>query len=209
LLFLNRGKSTGTELYPSTGESELKEKIDRLIELIHSNQLSTNILLLMARDKSEMSNDGFPRHDFLKNRQSALEKYQEQVPNHSFYPGKLRENGSIHSVYVTQDEKVHEDFFQSSGAAYEGLLGGLEKLDWMLVLPYAAGESVTAADLHIVPWLSHALMAVGAQDMHDLDRLEKLLQKSNPNFKIGENTRKWWSKINDRRAVKDFYPKPH
>ena len=210
LLFLDRSKTSRGKLYPSADEAGLKAKVDQLIEHIHSDPLSTNILLFLARDESELNaNKDFGRHNFLQGRQSALEKYHDQVPNHSFYPGKKRENGSVHGAYVTEDKKALEEFFGMSNAAYDGLIKGLETLDTMLVLPYAAGENVTAADFHIVPWLGHALMAVNESDIHNLDSLEAHLQKSSPSFKIGAKTRAWWAKANSIPSVKEFYPKPH
>ena len=110
---------------------------------------------------------------------------------------------------VTQDKKALEEFFRTSNIAYDGLVKGLESLEAMLVLPYAAGETVTAADFHIVPWFGHALMAVHEQDIHNLDKLEAHLRKGSPNFRIGEKTRKWWANMNNNPSVNEFYPKPH
>jgi glutathione S-transferase len=209
LEYLDQSKdSPETNLLPS--EPNQKLIVGKLIEQAHSDKISTNILLFLARNEEELEkNRKSGRQTFLHNRQEALEEYHVQVPEHSFYAPKMRENGSIDHMYETPAAKELVDFFQSSQDAYQGFIRGFQELDSMLVLPYAAGDSLTAADIHIAPWLSHAMMAVGTDDINDLRPLEMHLQKSSPEFKIGKKTREWWSNMNQRPSFKEFYPKPH
>lgn len=44
---------------------------------------------------------------------------------------------------------------------------GLQMLECQRCLPYVLGDCTTVADLHITPWLSHALFALGMTDRSD------------------------------------------
>lgn len=209
LEYLDRSKQAenSSNLVPPSVEE--RATVDQLIDQVHSDDVSTNILLFMARDKEELeANKRYGRHVFLHNRQKALEQYRSQFPDNPFYGPKLKENGSVDRIYETQDSDELDEFFRSSELAYRSFISGLAKLDSMLNLPYAAGNNITAADLHIAPWLSHAMMAVGTENITDLDPLESHLQKTSPQFTIGKNTREWWFRMNQRTSFKEFFPKP-
>jgi glutathione S-transferase len=85
----------------------------------------------------------------------------------------------------------------------------VDKLETLLVLPYAAGEQVTHADLHAVPWLAHAMAGVETKEIGDLSKLEVHIQKSVPAFKFGPKLRKWWENYTSREAFKEVYPELH
>lgn len=210
LLFLDRAKGPPEEhgLFPK--DSSRRDLVQKLIEHIHSDSMSTNIILFMARDAKELElNKSSGWDTFLSNRQSSLENHQTEHPDNAFYGRKVVENGATHQFYKTKDDQKLESFFRESQTAYMGLIRMLEELDNTLVLPYAAGKDFSAADIHMAPWFSHALMGVHAQDIRDLDKLEAHLQRSVADFKIGHKTRSWWSNMNSRASFKEFYPKPH
>jgi len=66
-----------------------------------------------------------------------------------------------------------------------GFAAGLNMLERQILLPYAVGDHVTLADLHIAPWLSHTLYALGTTDPSDFSKLEGRIQQVVPNFKLG------------------------
>ena len=189
-------------------EKVQKKHVDKLIDLLHSDDFSTNTLLFLGRDPEELAlNRSRGRNKFLDGRQSALKTYSAQVPGNAFYPPRLEMNSSLAQACNAEDPG--QDFFKSSHAAHGGFVKSMKKLEELLVLPYAAGDQLTAADLHVAPVFAHALMAVGTEDINDLGPLEAHLQKTDPGFKMGEKTKKWWAKMNQRPSFKEFYPTPH
>lgn len=180
-----------------------------LIELVHGDDVSTNILLLQSRDLDEYNDKkGGSAAEFLQNRQHALEALFAEYPNSSFYAARAKSNGVLNNIYQTEPGAEHEAFFKSTHEDTRKYAAGLDRLERTLVLPYAAGDKITLADLHIVPWISHAQMAVNTTDINDLDTLEKHFQKTVPDFKIGPKTRSWWKTMGQRESFKKIYLKP-
>lgn len=164
----------------------------------------------MARDKEEFqAKQSSMWKDFVGVRQKVLEQNRTEYPDHEFYGGKAVENGMLNTLYISEVGSDHEQFFAHSREGYQTFAKGLAELDSLLVLPYAAGEEVTLADLHIVPWLAHAMWGAGASDVCDFGPLEELIQKTVPGFKVGGKIRQWWSTFGERESFKKVYPVLH
>ena len=208
LAYLDKTRPGSRSLFPS--DPAQRQKMDALIDHVHQESLSTNLILLGARDKEEMEKkQASPFKSFVDSRQEKLEKYGAAHPENPFYAPKTKENGQLYELYKKDVGPAHEQFFRDNHEGYKEFARGLNKLDSLLVLPYAAGESVTAADYHIVPWLAHALWGAGGSAIHDFEPLEKLIQKSEPNFKFGEKTKKWWKNISETPAFQAVFPQLH
>jgi len=206
LVYLNDSRPSGLDLSPKNDATS--HTMNKLIELVHSPEISTNIILLDARDSEEMkTKQNSPFNDFLSTRQNVLESHSKQFPDSDFYKSRREMNGAILKHYISSDN--HQQFFKSSHDDYRGFAAGINRLESLLVLPYAAGSEVTLADLHIVPWLAHAMWGAGTQNIDDLDTLETLIQKTVSDFKIGPKTKQWWDRIIRRESVKKVYPHPH
>jgi hypothetical protein len=63
----------------------------------------------------------------------------------------------------------------------------VNRLETLLVLPYAAGEQVTHADLYVVPCLAHTMAAGQTKEVGDLSKLEEYIRKPMPDFKLGQS----------------------
>ncbi|KIW72037.1 hypothetical protein PV04_00261 [Phialophora macrospora] len=96
------------------------------------------------------------------------------MPDSDFYTTRRHMDGSIYNHYVSSDN--HPKFFQQSHDAYREFAPGVDKLESLLVLPYAAGSEVTFAHLHIVPWLTHAMYGAGVQELDVFGSFENLLE---------------------------------
>ncbi|KAL7793783.1 hypothetical protein V8C37DRAFT_409372 [Trichoderma ceciliae] len=107
-------------------------------------------------------------NDFLVNRQKRLGKEHAANPDHPFYGPKI--------------------FYKHSDDTYKTLAREVNKLDSLLVLPYAAGDAPTEADFHVAACVSHAMRAAGSDSsqIQNFDVLEKCIQKSDPAFTIGK-----------------------
>jgi glutathione S-transferase len=187
-----------------------KEKMEAIIDLVHSEDVNTNIILLQARNLEEyedIRNGVFGA--YIATRQEVLEKHRAAYPDHPFYGPKSEENGILHNLYTTVPSAEHDAFFKITDEDYIKFAAELDRLETILVLPYAVGDRVTLADLHVVPWLAHAMAGVGTKEIKDLSKLEAHLQKSVPTFKIGPKTQKWWDNYTDRAAFKEVFPFLH
>jgi glutathione S-transferase len=201
-----RGPST---LTPDAADAT---KAAAIMDLVHSDAVSTNIILLRARDPAEMTDKkASVWREFVANRQARLEKERDADPSHPFYAPKAVENGAVHQLYAADVGDAHKAFYDESHALYKGFADGMAKLEPMLTLPYAVGDRVTEADFHIVPWLSHALWGAGTEpsEVQNFATLEALIQKSVPGFKVGPRTREWWANIAATDAFKKVFPVLH
>ena len=102
-----------------------------------------------------------PGKSFLLSRQAKPEKYRAQLPDNPFYGPNAAENGTPYYLYTTEVGLAHEELFFVINKMYIDFAQGVEKLNRLFVFPYAAGQDLMAADLHIVPWLSYTLRGVG------------------------------------------------
>jgi glutathione S-transferase len=208
LRFLDKLKG-GPSLVPE--DPETKRKVQSLLDLVHSSDVDTGILLL-ARNAEEMNaKKNSPWKVFVVNRQDKLEKERAAHPDHPFYGPKSAENGYLYNFYTTETGPAHESFYAMTQEAYRKFAGGMDKLEKLLVLPYAAGDALTEADFHVVPWLAHAMEGAGTEpsETQDFEPLEKMIQKSIPDFKVGPNTKKWWANMNETATFKKVYPVLH
>ncbi|KAI0379624.1 hypothetical protein F5Y04DRAFT_259493 [Hypomontagnella monticulosa] len=208
LRFLDEAR--GKSLVPKDPAS--KERMQEIIDLVHSDEVSTNLILLQARDHEEMNAKRSSMwNDFVSARQAKLEKGKAAHPNHSFYGLKSAENGALYKIYASPSEDELRTFYETTHNMYRKFAAGLDKLDSLLVLPYAVGEQVTEADMHIVPWLSHALWGAGTEpsDIQNFGALEALVQKTMPDFRVGLKIKEWWSSIGKTQAFKEVYPRLH
>jgi glutathione S-transferase len=199
---------SGPSLVPDN--KKRRDLMDVLISLVHSDALSTNLVLLQARNKDEMDmKKSSLWKDFVSNRQRKLDGYASALPNHPFYGPKSKENGVLYELYTTGIGDHHEEFFRKTSDMYQDFAAGLNRLDSLIVLPYATGQTVTAADIHIIPWLAHALWGAGGSAIDDFEPLERLIQKTVPDFEFGGNIRNWWSNISARDSFKQVFPHLH
>ncbi|KAL7782941.1 hypothetical protein V8C37DRAFT_70384 [Trichoderma ceciliae] len=200
--------SLGTETLVPQDAVRSKE----IIDLMHSPSMSTNLILFQARDQNEMEQKKSSAWNaFLEGRQTRLDKELAAQPTHPFYISKAAENLSVTSLYRADVGPSHEDFYKLTNEMYHTLAAGLDKLESLIALPYAAGSRVSEADYNAVPWLSHAMMGADTPPaaVQDFGPLERLIQKTVPDFKIGPKTKQWWSNIAETNAFKKVFPTLH
>ncbi|KAH6890284.1 hypothetical protein B0T10DRAFT_547843 [Thelonectria olida] len=209
LRYLDKLKG-GRTLVPEDGET--KRRVQLILDLVHSSDVDTNVILLQARDAGELNGKkNSPWKQFVTNRQAKLDKERAAHPEHPFYGPKSDENGHLHNLYTTETGPAHESFFTATQERYRTFAEGMAKLEKLLVLPYAAGDAITEADFHVVPWLAHAMEGAGTEpsDKQNFEPLERLVQKSVPGFQVGPSTKKWWENMNATASFQKVYPVLH
>ncbi|KAK5056139.1 hypothetical protein LTR84_012692 [Exophiala bonariae] len=210
LTYLDRlHPDSGAQLTPKDEETQAISQ--KLIDLVHSDAVGTNLVLLTARDGEEFrAKQSGMFKGWIGTRQKVLEQNHAQYPEHVFYGPKALENGALNDLYTsTEIGPGHEAFFAQSRDGYQVFAKSVDELDSLIVLPYAAGNEVTLADLNIVPWLAHAMWGAGATEVGDFGPLETLVKKSVPGFVVGDKIRKWWSTFGERESFKTVYPHLH
>ena len=213
LRHLDAGRPAAPSLAPAADDKAAHERMGAIIELAHAPALSTNLILLQARDAGELraKREGL-WGSFVAARQSRLEAEREKNPAHGFYGPKAAENGQLASLYAGDAVGAdHERFFAETHDAYVEFARELGKLDALLVLPFALGDTVTEADLHVVPWLAHAMWGAGTEPTSVLDfaPLEELVRKSVPGFTVGPRIKEWWGNFSERASFKKVFPVLH
>jgi len=209
LEYLDAGHPERPSLFPESPEQ--RRKVQELIAHVHQDQLSTNLILLDARNVPELEEkkaSGW--NGFIGNRREKLVKYSASHPEVPLYAPRIASNGRLYDIYNGKETgSDREDWFAESLQGYKDFAAGLDELDSILSLPYAAGDRVTAADLHIVPWLAHALWDAGGAQVDDFNPLQTLIRKSVPEFAFGSKTKEWWKNISATETFKKNYPSLH
>ncbi|KAL6853223.1 hypothetical protein J3F83DRAFT_756229 [Trichoderma novae-zelandiae] len=185
---------------------------EAILELMHSPSMTTNLILFQARDPAEMAaKKSSAWNAFLEGRQTRLDRELAAQPDHPFYVSKAAENLSITSLYRAEIGSDHEQLYKLSDQMYRTVAEGLNKLNGLIALPYAAGSQVSEADYNTVPWLAHAMMGADTPvtAIRDFGPLERLIQKTVPDFKIGPKIKEWWLNISETEAFKKVYPTLH
>lgn len=154
LEYIDAQKPNTTPLAPT--DPAAKDKVESVLDLVHDEKLSTNIILLFARDDEEMqAKQAAVWKDFVVNRQQELKRFAAEQKGHPFYEPKLEGNTPIFEIYTTDindNEKALKDFYHNSHDAYRGFAEGLTNLNDAIVLPYivsatlATISSLRAAD---------------------------------------------------------------
>lgn len=199
-----------TALVPASAET--KQTVQKLIDLSHAPKIDTSIIILLAQDAAELSGKvNSPWKSFIVNRQVKLDEEHRANPEHPFYGPKAVENSQLHAIYTTPVGPAHEAFFAATREMYKGFAEGVAELEDALVLPYAAGEELTEADLHIGVWLSHAMMGAGTDvtQKEDFGPLERVVGKSVEGFRVGPKIKEWWGRVIVRDAFEKVFPVLH
>ena len=210
LRYIDNMRPSALQLQPK--DAATGAMAEKIIELVHSDRMSTNLILLQARDPEEMraKQSGLWK-TFVQNRQHQLQHWRQECPDQDFYHRKLDENTPIYQLYASDDveDPAHKSFYAQTHAQYRDFANGLNELSELVKLPYVVGGSLTSADLHVVPWLSHAMWGAGGSEVDEFGPLEKLIQKSVADFEIGNNIKNWWTTMAKRASFRDVFPELH
>ena len=204
----SRPSVNGPDLTPAGAQD--KAAANALIELVHSSDLETGLLLYGCLDNTDINRmKSSPLFAYLAGRQMALKKYLAADPMNAFYTAKLKENSALHDLFIDPPMADRDAYFKDTAAGFKTFAVGLQTLEHHIRLPYAIGDHVTVADLHVAPWLSHSLWALGTTDRSDFSKLEGRIQQVVPDFKVGPNIRQWWTNFGKRDSFQKVFPVLH
>ncbi|UZJ51378.1 hypothetical protein CBS101457_000698 [Exobasidium rhododendri] len=215
-------------LAPATIEG--KAASDELITLVHSTAADGNALFLAARTEAEFETQrkGI-QGTFCKNREAALKHYKEEAVASAggenprtaamteklvkWYNDKTTELSPLHNVYLTPTPANTEAFIALSRRNWSFIVDTLYAVEKLIAGPYALGDQVSLADLHLIPWLAR-LMAIASQAEGEKDEvvaLEKALSHdclathALAKRGLGVKIKTYWTNVKTRPSYEAVY----
>ncbi|KAJ9475305.1 Glutathione S-transferase [Pseudozyma hubeiensis] len=215
-------------LAPATIEG--KAASDEIIALVHSPTVDPNFLLLGARSESELasSRKALPG-TFVTNRHNVLLSHQKSLlendsatvafdgssnPKSSavhenlkkWYADKLDSQSLLTKAYLENDAESVQQLIQSTNAAWKAVAETLLKLESKLQGPFALGDQISLADLHVLPWLARlSAVAGGLTGKHGLEALDEVVRTGGAGEGVGAKVKGLWEAFADRPSFKAVY----
>lgn len=213
-------------LAPATIEG--KAISDQIIKLVHGQDVDANFLLLGARNAQEFAvNKTALPGTFVGNRHKALIEHLDGVSASSttafdgsanpkssaiqenlkkWYTDKMASQKLLTSAYLDNDGASMEQVIALTNAMWASVAQMVSvTLESLIKGPYALGDQVSLADLHIVPWLARVLAIasnlVGGKD--PLVNLDTVLAPHNA--KIGPKLSLLWITFSGRPSFQQVY----
>ncbi|SJX65343.1 uncharacterized protein SRS1_15614 [Sporisorium reilianum f. sp. reilianum] len=215
-------------LAPATIEG--KAVSDEIIALVHGADVDPNFLLLGARSEAEFQagKQGLPG-TFVSNRYNALVQHQKSLAEGSaatvafdgsanpkssaihenlkkWYADKLESQSLLTQAYVHNDAHAIQQLVQLTNATWTAVGATLAKLEAKVHGPYALGDQLSLADLHVVPWLARiGAIATGLHhgDGEPLDKIDAVVAADGA--KVGDKVRALWTVFSERASFKAVY----
>ncbi|KAJ1018045.1 hypothetical protein NDA16_004914 [Ustilago loliicola] len=211
-------------LAPATIEG--KANSDDLIKIVHEQAVDPNFLLLGLRSEAELQvkKAGLPGI-FVANRNKALLEQQKAVSEESttafdgsanpksnavrenlkkWYSDKIESQSLLTKAYVEADRQAVSQLVELTNASWKNVVETLAKLETEVQGPFALGDQISLADLHLVPWLARVAAVAGGKTGEDaLAALDGVLAEYGG--KVGEKVRALWGAFLERPSFKDVY----
>ncbi|PWN48282.1 hypothetical protein IE53DRAFT_370759 [Violaceomyces palustris] len=237
----NKGQGDSTPapvLAPATIEG--KAKSDALIKAVHDDNADPNFLLLGARtlEELEANKQGLPGL-FVRNRHAALLKYQAEVESSSaggdstetnprsaamieslkkWYEDKIKSQELLSQVYVDNSAEAAAKLVEATAGVWAGVADTLKVIDEGVKGPFALGDQLSLADLHVIPWLARVLAVSsglpenkGQQGGEDIDALDRALKNpilanhANASSGVSSHVRAYWASLKSRPSFQKVY----
>ncbi|KAF8530955.1 hypothetical protein JB92DRAFT_2693328 [Gautieria morchelliformis] len=157
----------------------LSEISNKTISLLHS--VPINFLSLAASTLEDLlAHAKSPQAEFVNLRQAALQRYMTQEGQEAseqakrLWGSRHTENGFIVRVYENSSVPVsalnalgkqeREAFYKRSVEVWNSVKDILARLENMLLGPYALGDQISLADMHLAAWFTRLLFVSGASN---------------------------------------------
>ncbi|SPC66347.1 uncharacterized protein UHOD_07587 [Ustilago sp. UG-2017b] len=234
LEFLDRSRSSNTVvgangapapiLAPATIEG--KEDSDDIIKIVHEQPVDPNFLLLGLRSVAELDGkrQALPGV-FVKNRYQALQSQLKAISEETatafdgsanpksnavkenlkkWYTDKLQSQSLLTKAYVDADKDAVEQLVELTNTSWKNVVETLVKLETKVQGPFALGDQISLADLHLVPWIARVSAVAGGKTGEDaLVALDAVLAEYGG--KVGQKVRVLWNEFSERPSFRDVY----
>lgn len=234
LEFLDRSRCSNTVvgangapapiLAPATIQG--KEDSDDIINIVHQESVDPNFLLLGLRSLAELAGkrQALPGV-FVKNRYQALQEQLKAISQESgtafdasanpksnalkenlkqWYTDKLQSQSLLTKAYVDADNEAVEELIELTNTSWKNVVETLVKLERKIQGPFALGDQISLADLHLVPWIARVSAVAGGKTAEDaLVALDALLAQYGG--KVGQKVTVLWNEFSQRPSFSDVY----
>lgn len=216
---------------PSFSPATVEQKIlaDRLIALVHAPTVDPNFIYLSAKNRSELQvKRNAHTGRLLRDRQAAMRRYLAEAvasvdvkvkldgvgsadierKTVRFLQDKLLANVLLGSIYAgTAGAETEEGFFEAGIKAWTIFLPEcLSNVERNLVGPFALGEHVSLADLHIIAWLAR-VVEVCEEGQPVPAGMDSVSDKIGNGFKVGPKLRVFYDDWLKRDSFRTVYKK--
>ncbi|WOO79928.1 uncharacterized protein LOC62_02G003442 [Vanrija pseudolonga] len=188
------------------GAGELSAEHAKLIEQVHDASRDPKLFGLYpfdAADREEKASGEV--FQFIKGRQTALEKYPAEAPELAeFYKGKLEDNTVLYDFYQGKLDAAGEDKVFAQGKAVWASAGELVHGPLTAALktasPFLAGDKPGEADYHVIVWLARAISLSGTEQGQPADVGLPNLHKRIGGPEIDPAVAKYWETWRERES---------
>ncbi|KAM0787382.1 hypothetical protein ACM66B_003467 [Microbotryomycetes sp. NB124-2] len=200
---------TAPKLSPATVQGSTDVKY--FVELVHkADAPDPNFLLLSLRNDEERQakNANLPGN-FLRGRQEALERYQNEdgaAAFKSFYETKIKENGGLLAIYEGKADA--SGFYKTSQEAWKNLSKLVTVLESKLKAQYLVGDQISLADVHVGAYFARILAVAGAENIAEVSNgsaINKLNAQLVDGAKVGPKLETYLKTLFDRPSFKQTY----
>jgi glutathione S-transferase len=195
---LSRTHTTSSAPAPALAAAtiSLSETSTKIIDIVHSEDCSPNTLAhLNARDLDSLRTLAKDMLPLFTARQTTLAGYISAAECESihvsdktknFWQEKKTATEILLDVYLNaekgdneldgEDKKKRDEYLAKATAAWEALKKGLNTLSQELIGPYALGDQVSIADIHLTAWLIRLVKLAGGSSADEGNRAIGLLE---------------------------------
>lgn len=222
------GERPAPTLAPATIEG--KAASDDLIKLVHEAGVDPNFLLIGARDEGEFEKaKAGLAGTFVSNRNRALLEQQKALENSAstkafdgttnpkstavhenlkkWYANKLASQTIPTTAYLQNDPTAKAELFQLTNQAWSNVAKLLAELEGKVQGPFALGDQISLADLHLIPWLAGVGLvadaiagSTGGDVVHAIDTV---LAKHAGH--VGPKLKALWTGFSERPSFQSVY----
>lgn len=221
------GSSPAPILAPATIEG--KAASDELIKLVHGENVDPNFLLLGARNEEEFKKGagGLPG-TFVANRNRVLLEQQKVLAENNgattafdgstnpkssavhenlkkWYADKIASQTLLTKAYIENDQESISQLITATNGVWKNIATLMGVLEGKIQGPFALGDQISLADLHLIPWLARvAAVASGIVGGGEaMESLDKVLQGFGG--KVGDKVKAFWTAFGERPSFKEVY----
>ncbi|KAJ9125120.1 hypothetical protein QFC22_000074 [Naganishia vaughanmartiniae] len=164
-----------------------------------------NRYIAEAEQQMQQKGGDFASHDHAKNGTNGGGVNSFEARTVQFLKEKKEANDVLYAIYKRQAGKEREQgFFDASIKAWtESLPDVLNKLEQEIKGPYALGDQVSLADLHIISWLAR-LIQIANGDVSP-DAILAVEKQMGNGHHVGEKLKQFWASWIQRESFRKVW----
>ncbi|KAI5454626.1 hypothetical protein NCC49_003519 [Naganishia albida] len=175
-------------------ENELVEKANSAAGTFVSNRAEAlERYIAEAEQQMKLKNGNFASQDHAQDGTNGNTPSSFEARTVQFLKEKKQANDVLHAIYTRQAGKEREQgFFEASQKAWSHslpeVINGLEQA---IIGPYALGDQISLADLHIISWLARLVqIAKGDVSANAILKVDHMMGNGHH---VGEKLKQFWA----------------